>query len=219
MNTSINRYGTVTIAGRDVGRVWAAGMKRLAALTLATIILAGCSTPGPTPDQTPADAAPVDDMAVTDTQAPPQDVPAGESALWNRGDYADGTPGTTWRVRLDGVTCGLPSLGEVPAAAGQELCRADLTVVNAGDVPDSPPDVGHLVVGGREFAPVDQSVGWDLLRSELGVSYSGQLNPGRESAWLGVWEVPAGSSPSGVWWPDPDTAGFSPSAPLVFDVR
>ena len=153
----------------------------------------------------------------------PKPVPAGQSADWVRPDYRDGTPGTTWSIKLDGVTCGLTSIPNSksnPAwdgsaasgphylaatpAPGQEFCRGDWTMTNAGAAPDSPPDIGDLVVGGKQFAPASAADGPDVhvvMRETLGVEYAASVNPGRSVKTLQIWEVPVGSKPEGAWVP------------------
>lgn len=143
--------------------------------------------------------------------------------------YSDDTPPTTWSLKLGEVKCGETTIPDVlsnpeyldsggtkgseyldlVAKPGQVFCRVFVSASNVGDAPGTPWQPGNLWVGGKQYAPVDDSGTIVAMVLARGLPGSGSANPGGVSELVQVYEVPVGSVPDGVSYPESGLVGGS----------
>jgi hypothetical protein len=146
-------------------------------------------------------------------------VPMGEAIEYTR-IYSD-SQGTTWRVKLATVRCGLKSLpktdlnpkwqGEedVPqfiaakAPRGSDFCVLYWDWENIGKKPDTTVASGDLMFGDEQFARTseDELRSWTFMETNLKVDYTAEVNPRRKTKSADIYTVDEGTVPDAVWFP------------------
>lgn len=100
-------------------------------------------------------------------------------------------------------------------AKGKDFCIFYWTWKNVGKVPGTTDFSGDVMIGDERHSrsPEDEMMSWTVMDTQLGVGYTDDINPKESTKSLDIYQVPARSTPTAIWFPG-DTM-MSPSYLLI----
>lgn len=197
--------------------------KQSVALAAALLALTACSS-GQTnsPPESPAGSLPSSVSPEPSPSETVQTLPAKVAFPYSPPPEMEQKKAPEWQVTLTATKCGLKSIPEaqlnpeydgsddIPEEiaakpdAGNDFCVLYWSWENVGDVPATTDFSGDLMIGEKQHAasPDDQMMAWTVMDTELGVAYAGEVNPGKSTKSVDIYQVPEGAMPDAVWFPE-----------------
>lgn len=150
-----------------------------------------------------------------------QTLPFGEPFEYDPLPLQGETESTTWAVTLTKTECGLKAIPKADSnpewdggdehpeyiaakpEKGNDFCILHWSWTNKGKMHATPDQTGDIMVGEDRLARSsdDQMRSWTIMDTHLGVQYTDEVNPGKSTKSLDIYQVPAGATPTAVWFP------------------